>query len=502
MKEGNMKKAFFLVLLVPILTIGLISCDASIRSNIADFMGGFSGNVYVEAGLVEPNKADAEAAVATVATMGTAGSTETAIKDSNQTVFNVPGVDLSTLSSTTTILAPQDEAEQVALKDSIASALASPTQTATLVEALSQPATTEQKAAAVGTVTVFNVVIAELQNALPADSELATTIAELALPTISSSDELTQGDILVLQLMTNLVNNTVASLNEITSNNLNSLDESTLDDAANKTKVLAIVDDALFTAQMAEQLSGAANIDFSGQLDLASLLDSLNKSSRSSISRAGTTIDLGDAAEYLATINGIVPDILDLMGVTKSGQTFSYTDPNYESFLFNQSVYRASMEHGMTFKKKGVIDIADLVNGKVDASTLIKYGLAVFFTEHDAYVNAKNTSDTGNSLILAFLNANTDFANGTLTETSQLVIPASVGTYYDDWQKFLYYGHITAISPKKRDVPYYKSILNTLIEVNDIGGISELTTELEEFRDNADTTDEGGLAGWYAGLIL
>jgi hypothetical protein len=46
--------------------------------------------------------------------------------------------------------------------------------------------------------------------------------------------------------------------------------------AENKEKVLSIVDDALFTAQVAEQLSGAASIDFSGQLDLAALLEAMD----------------------------------------------------------------------------------------------------------------------------------------------------------------------------------------------------------------------------------
>ncbi|NLK06698.1 MAG: hypothetical protein GX315_10075, partial [Spirochaetales bacterium] len=100
-----MKKAFFLVLLVPILTIGLISCDASIRSNIADFMGGFSGNVYVEAGLVEPNKADVQAAVAVVSALGTSSeSVSTYDVDQNVDAFGV-GITVS-VAAKTTILKP------------------------------------------------------------------------------------------------------------------------------------------------------------------------------------------------------------------------------------------------------------------------------------------------------------------------------------------------------------------------------------------------------------
>jgi len=493
-----MKKAFFLVLLVPILTIGLISCDASIRSNIADFMGGFSGNVYVEAGLVEPNKADVEAAVAAIANIGTAVNTDSVPgTTTSETVFGVTGVNLSGMTEGATFLAPQTAAEQEDLKTDLAATLNSPTQTATLLVELAKPITeATQQAAAQGTVKVFNATLIALQTSLSgADDELTTAIDKLELPEIDDPSTLTQGDVLVLQMMTNLISNTVDKLEAVGGGTLSGVTATTIE--TKKTQLLSIVDDALFTAQIAEQISGAASIDFSGQLDLASLLDNLNKSSRSSSSRTDGTIDLGDASEFLSTINGIVPDILKLMGVTKRGNDFVYDIAKYKSFILNQKAYRSAMEHGMTFKRKGGIDKADLVNANLDTSTLIKYALAVFVTEHDAYVKYKNPSGlAGNDFIEDFLNVNPDLGNGALTEDSTLNEPdpdpdSSIG-FYDAWETFL----------KTRTEQYYRNIVSTLLEINKSGGIAQLTPELEEFRDNTNINDEGGLAGWYAGLIL
>ncbi|MDD3457291.1 hypothetical protein [Sphaerochaeta sp.] len=270
-----MKKMFVLVLLVPILTIALISCDPGIRSNIAGFMGNLGGNVYIDNEWVQPNTADAEAAVATITTLGTAGSTTTATASSNATMFGISGVDLigSGLSGDTTILAPQSVDDQNALKNSVASALTSPTQTATLIAELGQPATAEQKTAAAGTTAVFNAVITSLATQVTEDDNptLGTAIAELSLPSFTADDDITQGDLLILQMMTNLVNNTITQL----SDGSGGIDASTVDSDT----ALAILGDALFTAQVAEQLSGASTINFSG--DLITGLTGLMNGSRS-----------------------------------------------------------------------------------------------------------------------------------------------------------------------------------------------------------------------------
>jgi len=416
-EEGIMKKMFVLVLLVPMLTIAFISCDADMRSNLAGFMGNFGGNVYIDNGLVEPDTAAAEAAVAVIATLGTAGSTTTASNSDTATIFGLTEVDLSALSGDTTVLAAQSEEEQEELKADIATTLASPTQTETLLEELKAPATDEQKAAVIGTTTVFNAVVDELANTLAStNSTLASAIQELALPELDADDEITQGDVLILQMMTNLISNTVATLNTVSNNNIEGLTDAQLE--ASQDEVLSIVDDALFTAQIAEQLSGSATIDFSGQIDLASLLENLNKGSKSSRG----AIQLTDAGDFIGTLNNIIPDLVDLLGMEDG----AYAKADYQKFILNQRAYRASIEYALSFANKGKLSSAQMQNRGVsfDASTLIKYIYAVLMTENHDYWKSENiTSPRPEEIILQYLTTNPKLAAGTLTVSDSITAP-------------------------------------------------------------------------------
>lgn len=286
-----MKKMFVLVLLVPILTIALISCDADIlRSNIADFMGGLGGNVYVDNEWVQPNTADAEAAVAVIANLGTGTGATDVTAESPSSEF---GISITVPAGVEKILKPQTTAEQTTFKNDIATALTSPTQTQTLLVELEKPIEdAEQKKAVEGTVAVFNATITKLTTDLP-DGEVKTALANLTLDPVDTTQTITQGDVLILQMMTNLISNTITTLNTVSGGSIGSLTDAQLQN--NQTQVLSIVDDALFTAQIAEQLSGSATIDFSGQLDLASLLENLNKGSKASRG----AIELTDAGDFI-----------------------------------------------------------------------------------------------------------------------------------------------------------------------------------------------------------
>jgi hypothetical protein len=425
-----MKKMFVLVLLVPILTIALISCDADIRSNIAGFMGNLGGNVYIDNEWVEPNKADAEAAVAVITSLGTTGATTTASNATSQTVFGIGGVDLSGLTSAATILAPQSVDDQNALKDSVASALTSKTQTDTLITQLSQPATDEQKTAAAGTTAVFNAVITTLATQVTADNPtLGAAIAELSLPAFSATDDITQGDILILQMMTNLVNNTITQL----SDGSGGIDAATVDtDTA-----LAILGDALFTAQVAEQLSGASSINFSGDLisGLTGLMgDDGDKSSRNGGDETVPLDDLNDSIG-VATLNNLMPQIVSMFGIQKSGDSFTYTAEQYKKFLLNQRAYLASMNHAIAFYEAG--NISNFEDDRMDVGTLIKYLIAFLVTSFDdSYENAladgaiTDPTLSKEGTFLAFVNANVALASGTLNEETpgNLTIPSDFKT--------------------------------------------------------------------------
>lgn len=468
-EEGIMKRVVVLVLLVPILTIAMISCDADIRSDIAGLMGGFGGNVYIDNGLVQPNTADAEAAVATIASLGTGAGAAAVTAESYGITIIVPA-------GVTTVLAPQSSTDQTELKNDIAAALTSPTQTQTLLTELQTPITDEaQKQAVQGTVEVFNATITALSGTLPAGA-VKDAIANLTLPPVDTSETITQGDLLILQMMTNLISNTVATLNTVSSNNIGGLTDAQME--ASQDEVLSIVDDALFTAQIAEQLSGSATIDFSGQIDLAALLENLNKGT----STSREAITLTDAGDFIGTLNNIIPDLVGLLGV-KDG---AYAKADYQKFILNQRAYRASIEHALSFANKGKLSSAQMQNRGVsfDTSTLIKYIYAVLMTEHHGYWESKSiTSPRPESIILQYLNANPKLAAGTLTVSDSLTAPTITGFDYDGFPNYL----------STKGKPYFQAIINNLIAINNVGGIAQLTEALEDFL--AEDFDD-----WYADL--
>lgn len=268
-----MKKMFVLVLLVPILTIALISCDADIRSNIAGFMGGLGGNVYVDNEWVQPNTEDLDKVKDTLNNLA-----PVAISGSTSALgINVTGV------VATSILSPQNESEQAAVKESLAKSLTTQDRIDDLVLELSQSATDEQKAAVEGTVEVFNktvdAIILQVKTNTP---ELEATLNDLKITIPSGgTNSYTKGDVLVMQLMTNLISNTISTLEEVGGGSLGDLASSDISSTANKDKVLSIVNEALFAAKIADQVSGAATLNLSTQLNLGALIEEMNKNTRS-----------------------------------------------------------------------------------------------------------------------------------------------------------------------------------------------------------------------------
>ncbi len=474
-----MKKALIPILLVLLLTLAFTSCDANIRQDIAGLMGDFSENVYIASGMVEANTANAAAVTETTASIGTGDSAEAVTAGDSNTTF---GISVTIPAEVTKIIKPQTEAEQEETKDDLATAFASPTQTKQLVDSLKAPASDDQVEAAEGTILLFNATLDKLKTDLAtSNAELSETLSELTLPTLEDGEELTQGDVLVLQMMTNLISNTVATLNEAstTSGDLNTVDITT---AENKEKVLSIVDDALFTAQVAEQLSGAASIDFSGQLDLAALLSGMNDDSSQSVSRAEDDNEFGDV---MVSFNNLIPDLLPVMGITVSGEDFTYTQSKYKSFLMNQKAYRGAIEHALRFARKSGLELSEVPNANFDTSTLIKYILSVLITEHHAYwVSEGITSPRPETIIAELLDDNPEIGLGTMPEGYKPVEPTITGFSYGGFEQFLHDG----TTEKPRTYAYYEAIVKNLKALNSINGITQLDELLDDLLDatNAD----------------
>ncbi len=276
-----MKKLLVLVLLVPILALTMISCDGQMRADIADLMGGFGGNVYEDAGLIVINTAQADAAATTVAEIGNAAGSEDVTAGGSSTSL---GVSITVPAGVTKIMAPQTEAEQDELKDNLADAFNSDTQKEQLLEDLKKPASLEQQEAAKGTIAVFNATLeafkAELNDG-SSGSDFDGILVKLELPGIGNGSSLTQGDLLNLQLMTNLISNTIGNLTSIGNTasvsgdlGLDGVGDADFESEENMKLIFKVIDDILFASETAGNISSSTNFNFMGDINLGELMDS------------------------------------------------------------------------------------------------------------------------------------------------------------------------------------------------------------------------------------
>lgn len=475
-----MKKMFVLVLLVPILTIALISCDADIRSNIAGFMGGLGGNVYVDNEWVQPNTEDLDKVKDTLnnlAPVTISGST-------SALGINVTGVDA------TRILSPQNESEQAAVKESLAKSLTTQDRIDDLVLELSQDATAEQKAAVEGTVEVFNKTVDEIILLVKDNTpELEATLNDLKITIPSGgTNSYTKGDVLVMQLMTNLISNTISTLEELGGGSLGDLESTDVSSTANKDKVLSIVNEALFAAKIAEQVSGSATLKLSTQINLEALIQEMNKNTKS----RGEPISLTDAGEFIDAINIVSKDLISLMHLTQSGDTYTFSDEAYKSFLLGQKAYKAALDHAVGLARLGQIDLKDADTINFDPITVIKYAYATIITEHHLFWENETPSQTANGLIEAYLthtDSNKKLITGTLKTADSLTPPTFGDFNYENWPTFL---------KTTRSQAYYEKIIDTMIRINKVRGVAQLTRELEKFANTESTGDN--IQTWYNNL--
>ncbi|MDT4761937.1 hypothetical protein [Sphaerochaeta sp. PS] len=471
-----MKKLLVIVLLVPTLALTMISCDADMRTNLANLMGGFNSNVLIDGGLVKVNNANAEAAATAIQGIGTGTGAETIVDGGGGTgTTSSMGLSVS-VDAGTKLLAPQTPDKQKTLKTDLAAALNSPDQKKNLLADLSKPVNNDngQIDAAKGTVTVFNLTLTALAAGLPADSDLAKTFEKLQLPVIKDGDTVTQGDLLTLQLMTDLISNTINKLNELSEGDLDSVDGVLL--SAHQDDVLAIVGDALFAAKVAEQISGSSSLNVFGDIDFGSILGKSVKN---------RDIPLTDAADFIDVINPIAQKIVSLLGVTESGGTYSYSDAKYSSFLLNQMVYRTAIEQALSMIRMGsLIDYDGLPS--LGSSTIIKYILSVAITEHEGFraywtdTYGDGDTPTANELIEAYLNANKPLASGTLKVSDKIVVPEIVGFDYQDWPEYMKTKKIGGVAADDGKA-YHKAILENIQTINDAGGIDLLADMLNDF---------------------
>lgn len=205
-----------------ILTLTFTSCDADMRSQVANLMDNASGNVYLDNGLIEANTEDVEAVSDTVSTIG------------NETLsgtLDFGGVEITVDPREDEPLAPLDEEEQAQLEEDLSATFNSPSQTAQLQTEMAGGASDEQKDAAGASLYLINYVLGQISGGLEADDPLKDVLESIDL---TPAGEMTKGDVLLVQMMTNLVSN----IGDVLAG----------DDDPSDEELLSLADDALFAA--------------------------------------------------------------------------------------------------------------------------------------------------------------------------------------------------------------------------------------------------------------
>ncbi|MCH3908260.1 MAG: hypothetical protein LKE28_08500 [Sphaerochaeta sp.] len=374
-----------------------------------------STNIYEENGLV-PSTVDTASvdAVASVATSATSTSTGASESVSATVTIGSGATALSVTTTATTYLAPQTDT--TTLTNNLSSALADESSTAALKASLSTAVEDENTQAAVnGTILVVNDTIAAIQDSLSTSGMdeatqrvVSSLLSSMALNTVPDG-EMTQGDVVVAQAMSNLIAEAASTLTSVD-----------VSDSASIQAALDLIDQATTVAKATAALS-STNSDFMSGVNLGDLIAGFTSSRSAGRSRG--TVSLTDASSYISTINAIAPKIFSAMGVKKTEGVYSITEDVWDAFVARQSQYRAAMQLGMapidiyglsTLKGKGFDE--DTLG--IDANTLVTYLLSVVFTEANSlYGNDAYTTVT------TFLSNNPKLVSGTLTASDAIVYP-------------------------------------------------------------------------------
>lgn len=475
-----MKKRWLLLFLVPLLALAMVSCDAEMRSSLADTMDKFGTNVYIESGLVEKNLADAAAAKETISSLGSAESSTITDddKDSDGNVSIIPGVPVKPPETGKT-LKPQGENDQKKLKDNLADAFNSPQQKEQLKSDMGKKIEdTDRKDAVKGAVEVVNATIDYLLGDTNGfDDELKTAVGKLKIDEFDEED-LTEGDLLLVQMMTNLIANTV--------DKFSSIDDDTTEEEG-MALLLSVIDDALFTAQVAEELSGAASIDFSGQLDLMGLLSGLDDGSKSILRRSGEgdSDDELNLEAFLGTINALGPELVGIVGLQKQKDgSYDWLDGGYRSFITNQQTYRGSLEFAVSLANKGELNLTGY-SEIFDSSTAIKYLLATIFIELDEWSKKYDATVDGENalryLLRTVVSENTWIATGTMKADTEFAFEEED---YSEINLETIAEFLVFRTDLGKGEAYVAGILQNVSDINRLGGIGMLSDLIDEFLDD------------------
>lgn len=417
-------KKLAVVLLIPILIFSLISCDGDIRAKLADAMGKLNGNVWIESGAVKPNTAGVDGVSNIVDNVTTDYTPATAGDDLGLTDLGIT----IPADVTTVVLKPQNAAEKKALEDSLNTALNSTTQTQRLVQTMSKSVTdTATVTATQGSMKFAAAALTEVANLADVPTEIKNTLTSFAatLKTAATSyNELTQADVVTMQLVTNLVSTTAVAAKTIADAGGANVDHS-------NPYIKAAIDDSLFVVNVAQQLSGVGGIDLTQILNLSDLMSALGSKSLSraeEADRVDLPIDFSseDTVKYVNQISKIV---VAYVGATDEG---NISEADYNRMVRSLNLARSSYENVMALAAKTDVNASNAPATLKDACGLtgmMNYAVAVVFSELDKFGSSdvfKTDLGLGRITVRAILESilvnSPELLNGTMTTSSKLYI--------------------------------------------------------------------------------
>ena len=458
-----MRKQIVLVLLVPILALTLISCDADMRSSFADFLGVFGGNVYIDGGLVEANKEEAKAAASTVASLGATG-TATVTGGGTYTGF---GITVDVPAGVTTVMPPQSKDDRDKLNDELADIIASSQLTGFKEEMSHKVEDADRKEAVKGTVATFNNLVEDLGNSSP---ELADVFGSLSFEV--DEDELTEADVLVVQMMVNMVSTTIGALQDIAGEGKEIKDLKDDDIEKNKDKLLDVIDEILFVAEVVGELSGASSLDLLQGIDIGSLF---NKGMRGS--RDGRDSD--DDFDF-SVLKHLGPQLVTFFKIKKgSGDTYTWADKDYKRFLREQKIFVSAIDQALVIIERAKYD-EGVIRERVDLfdeTTTAVYTLGALLNKLESIPGLEGF---GRKYIEAFFTSNPTFADGTFADAAEWVEPTVGGETFEEKMDAIFGDSAPEDNEHEADA---KKIISNMMEILTIGGFEALMGENPDADD-------------------
>ena len=348
-----MRKVMLLLLLVPVLMFTIVSCEGDILSTISGWMGETQGNVLIENGLVTVDTAEVDTITTTVTD-----------------VIVGSGAD-----------APSDEAMDE-LQGNLAEVLNSEQKAEVLIEEMAKPA-----------VDVPPATITRLEEFLPQDENGAVL------------DNLTQGDLLVAELIAGVMNDPVAQAL------LADPDDPTITDEQ-KDKLLS---DALQAIEVIKQISSV------GVLSIDSIISELlgDFLSRAVGSREFTGPTPSEMNEYWGYAEPVIQDILDKAGTIVDGDVETINPAGLATLTSNYQNMRGAYQTSvLTMTPNTVFELSDLID----------YALSVVFTEASIFAG-----DEENLSLELVINELIPYIGVTFDETTEA--PAFIALH--NWETLL-----------------------------------------------------------------